>query len=510
MLTLSETRTELAGARAVPSPRRFGGFAPVAAGLIAVLMTSLAAVPAAFARGAPESFADLVEKLMPSVVNVSTTQIVRGRQGGQGGQGGPEFRLPPGTPFEEFREFFERQRPNQPPRRATSLGSGFIIDASGLIVTNNHVINEADEISVVLQDQTELKAKVVGRDTKTDLALLKVEPEKPLRALKWGDSDRARVGDWVLAIGNPFGLGGTVTAGIVSARGRNINAGPYDDFIQTDASINRGNSGGPMFNADGDVIGINTAIVSPTGNSVGIGFAIPSSLAKPVVDQLAKFGHAKRGWLGVRIQTVTDEIAQGLGLGQTTGALVASVSDDGPAAKAGIAAGDVILKFNGKEVNEMRRLPRMVADTAVGATVKVEVWRKGAKTNVGVVLGELPDDDQIAAATPGPVPDEGSQVKALGLVMSPISPVLRDRFKFAEDVKGVVVTEVEPDSAASEKRIRPGDVILKVGQDQSPVSSPAQVRDKIEEARKANLNAILLLLESEGNQRFVALRLEKS
>lgn len=478
--------------------------------LATALVVSLASPVPSAARGAPESFADLADKLLPSVVNVSTTQTIR--SGGNNRERQPDFRLPPGSPFDEFRDFFERQRPdNAPPRRATSLGSGFIIDSAGLVVTNNHVVAEADEITVILHDQTELKAKVLGRDTKTDLALLKVETKHPLMALKWGSSDKTRVGDWVLAIGNPFGLGGSVTAGILSARGRNINAGPYDDFLQTDASINRGNSGGPMFNLDGEVIGINTAIYSTSGGSVGVGFAIPSSLAEPVIEQLKEFGKTKRGWIGVRIQSVNDEIAQGLGLNHASGALVASVSEGGPAAKAGIVAGDVVLKFNNQDVSEMRRLPRMVAETKVGATVPVEVWRKGERKRYSITLGELPDEDQVAAAAPDAAPAEkGSSITELGLVLAPLSGQAREKYNLADDLKGVVVTDVQPNSAAAEKRIRPGDVILKMGQDQASVSTPAQVKAKVDEARKANLKTILVLLETEGNQRFVALRLEKS
>ncbi|HJS32758.1 MAG TPA: Do family serine endopeptidase, partial [Alphaproteobacteria bacterium] len=323
-------------------------------------------------RGNPpaQGFADLAERLLPAVVNISTTQTVRqdrNQQQGpqQGPQGerrrGPEVpQFPPGSPFEEFfREFFDRQgRPDAPPRRTQSLGSGFVIDSTGYVVTNNHVIAEADEIKVILHDDTQLAAKVIGRDPKTDLAVLKVEPSKPLTAVKFGNSDQTRVGDWVVAIGNPFGLGGTVTAGIVSARARDINAGPYDDFIQTDASINRGNSGGPMFNLAGEIIGINTAIYSPSGGSVGIGFAIPANLAKPVIDQLRVSGKVRRGWLGVQIQSVTDEIAESLGLNKARGALVARVTENSPAAKGKIESGDVILKFDGKDVTEMRRLPR--------------------------------------------------------------------------------------------------------------------------------------------------------
>ncbi len=483
-------------------PGRFPGFAA------ALLILAVAMAPApVVARGAPDSFADLAQKLLPSVVNISTTQVIKGRETG------PEIpRFPPGSPFEEFfKEFFDRQqRRDAPERRATSLGSGFVIDSKGLIVTNNHVIAEADEISIILHDNTRLKAKVVGRDTKTDLALLRVEPEKPLTAVSFGNSDKTRVGDWVVAIGNPFGLGGTVTAGIVSARARNINSGPYDDFIQTDASINRGNSGGPMFNLDGEVIGINTAIFSPSGGSVGIGFAIPSNLAKPVIDQLQKFGRARRGWLGVRIQTVTDELAQGLGLDEATGALVANATEGGPAQKAKVEVGDVILRFDGKVVDEMRRLPRIVAETPVGKTVKLEVWRKGKKVTLDVVLGEFPEDEKIAAtgAAPTKKSKPGSVTSALGLMLSPITPELRQRFKLDEKAKGVIVTDVKNGSSAAEKRVRPGDIVRKIGPDHEVVSTPAQVKAKIDQARKNKMKTILFLFEREGNPRFVALRLD--
>ena len=346
--------------------------------LIALFAWSLAA----HARAAPESFADLAERLLPTVVNIATTQVVETRRGEE---------------FEEFfKEFFERrggQPPPQEKRRASALGSGFIIDASGYIVTNHHVIKDADEITVRLHDDTLLKAELIGSDEKTDLALLKVEFDKPLPATTWGRSEKTRIGDWVIAIGNPFGLGGTVTAGIVSARQRDINSGPYDDFIQTDAAINRGNSGGPMFNLDGEVIGVNTAIFSPSGGSIGIGFAIPSDLAKNVVMQLRQFGEVRRGWLGVRIQTVTEELAEGLRLGKPRGALVASVTEDGPAEKGGILGGDVILEFDGRTVPDMRKLPRMVAETPIGQDVEVVVWRKGEKKTVTIHLGEL-DEEQ--------------------------------------------------------------------------------------------------------------------
>lgn len=480
-----------------------------------IAAVTLAAAATASARTAPESFADLAEKLLPAVVNISTTQSIKAPERGPRGPLPEMPQFPPGSPFEEFfREFFERnlprgQRPEMPqPRRATSLGSGFIIDPSGLVVTNNHVIADADEIHVKLQDDTDLKAEVVGKDPKTDLALLRVKTDKPLPYVSFGDSDAVRVGDWVIAIGNPFGLGGTVTAGILSAHHRDINAGPYDDFLQTDASINKGNSGGPMFNVKGEVIGINTAIYSPTGGSIGIGFAIPSSLAKPVIEQLKKYGKPRRGWLGVRIQGVTDEIAESLGLDKPRGALVASVSEKGPAQVAGIQPGDVILTFDEKEVTDMRRLPRLVAETPIDKTVKVTVWRKRKEHVLEVKVGELEENEEQAALTPGSEKEKTppSTVNALGLSLSAATPELRQRFSLADDVSGVVVTEVASDSPAAEKGIRPGDVVVEAAQEE--VKDPAQVAAKIEEAKKAGRKSILLLIDRAGDLRFVALRVD--
>lgn len=465
----------------------------------------------AAARSAPESFAELAERLSPAVVNISTTQKV------ETAQGQFEFQFPPGSPFEEFfREFLERNRPGQPgqpnrrgpSRRVTSLGSGFIVDPSGLVVTNNHVIADADEVSVTLQDGSKLDAEVVGKDPKTDLALLRVKPNKPLQAVEWGDSDRLRVGDWVLAIGNPFGLGGTVTAGIVSARSRDINAGPYDDFIQTDASINRGNSGGPLFDMEGKVVGINTAIFSPSGGSIGIGFAIPSSLARNVIEQIQKYGKPRRGWLGVRIQSVTEELAEGLGLPSPQGALVAGVTPDGPAERAGIQQGDVIVKFDGKDVSEMRTLPRIVAETEIGKEVPVTVWRKDRQVQVRVKIGEMDDAEveRLASADPK-APTPGSTVDALGMKLSTITPELRQRFEIKEDASGVVVTDVAPDSPAAEKGIRPGDVIVEVAQEE--VKTPEQVLAKIKSVKESNRKSVLLLLERGADLRFVAVRLDQ-
>ena len=485
--------------------------AAVVAGSITDLAPAAAQAPA---RPAPTGFADLAERLLPSVVNISTTQTVRQERSerGERPRRGPEIpQVPPGSPFEEFfRDFFERnQRPDAPPRRAQSLGSGFIIDATGYVVTNNHVIAEADEIKVILHDDSQLAAKVVGRDPKTDLAVLKVEPARPLAAVKWGDSDKTRVGDWVVAIGNPFGLGGTVTAGIVSARARDINAGPYDDFLQTDASINRGNSGGPMFNLNGEVIGINTAIFSPSGGSVGIGFAIPATLAKSVVEQLRQFGKTRRGWLGVNIQSVTDEIAESLGLDKARGALVARVTEKGPADQAKIQPGDVVIRFDGREVPDMRRLPRMVAETPVEKTVKIVVWRKGREVTLDVKLGELEEAEQVASAGrggQGTRPETAATTEALGMGLSPVTQELRERFDLGENAKGVVITKVTENSPASERGLRPGDVIVEISQEE--VTSPAQVQAKVREAQTGGRKTILVMIERQGEQRFIALRVE--
>ena len=468
-------------------------------------------------------FADLAERLLPAVVNISTTQIIRPdrtpgdrEQGAPGPQSrrGPDIpQFPPGSPFEEFfKEFFDRQgrgAPDAAPRRMQSLGSGFIVDPAGYVVTNNHVIDGADEIRVTLHDNTQLTAKLIGKDTKTDVALLKVDSPKPLPSVKFGNSDTARVGDWVVAIGNPFGLGGSVTVGIVSARARDINAGPYDDFIQTDASINRGNSGGPMFNLNGEVIGINTAIYSPTGGSIGIGFAVPSALARNVVDQLRKYGRTRRGWLGVNIQSVTDEIAESLGLDKAKGALVARVTEKGPADVAKVQPGDVVLKFDGRDVTEMRRLPRMVAETPVGKTVDVVVWRKGKEIPLKVKLQELEENEQVASAPksggPGgttPAPSEPT-VSALGMSLSALTAETRERFDIPEKTKGVLVTKVADGSSAADRDLRPGDVIVEVAQEE--VSSPDQVVKKITEAKTAGRKSVLVMTERKGEQRFVGL-----
>jgi serine protease Do len=369
------------------------------------------------------------------------------------------------------------------------------------------VIEDSEQITVSLQDGTQLPAKVVGRDTKTDLALLKVAPRKPLPATKFGDSDHAQVGDWVIAIGDPFGIGSTVTAGIVSARNRNINAGPYDDFIQTDAPINRGNSGGPLFDMDGNVIGINSAIFSPSGGSVGIGFAIPSNLAREVTGQLRQFGVARRGWIGVRIQQVTSEIAEGLGLTTTQGALVAGVTDGGPAARAGLVNGDLITGFDGKPVPDDRALPRIVADTPIGKTVNMDVLRKGKKQIVKITVLKLADDakaDKPAKAPPAPVKKQ-PKLAELGLSLGALDAPVRAKFKIGAGVQGVAVTAVEGGSSAAEKNLRPGDVIVEVaGQ---AVKTPDDVVKRVEADAKAGKKSILILINRGGDLTYVGLRL---
>ena len=468
--------------------------------LALIVAVMLSGTGSALARKAPDSFADLAEKLSPAVVNISTKQVVKSPHLNEM----PQF--PPGSPFEDlFRDFFDQQQGQQRSRRVTSLGSGFIIDAEGIIVTNNHVIAQADEITVNLSDGSQLPAELVGRDPKTDLAVLKVESDEPLPFVNFGQSDKIRVGDWVLAIGNPFGLGGSVSAGIISAENRNINSGPYDSFLQTDAAINRGNSGGPLFNLDGDVVGVNTAIISPSGGSIGIGFAIPSNIAENVVTQLREFGETRRGWLGVRIQSVTDELAESFGLDKARGALVAEVTDGGPAEQAGIRVGDVIVSFNDEDVPEMRDLPRIVAETQVGKKVEVVVWRDGRKKEFDVTLGRLEDFERAEGVSVAQSDKQGSEIADLGLTLIPLNDIVREQFGIPENVEGVAVIDVESASAAAEKGIRPGDVIVEVAQQE--VSSPADVSKKVAEIRKSDKKSALLLLNRGGDLRFVAVRL---
>jgi serine protease Do len=459
----------------------------------------LAAVPG-LARG-PASVADVAEGLQDAVVNISTTQTLQGP-----GEPGPMRKGPKGSPFEEFfDDFFEDEGPDGMPRKVSSLGSGFVIDPSGLIVTNNHVIEGADEIIVNFVDGSKLKVtKILGHDPKTDLALLKVEPKEPLKAVSFGNSSAMRVGDWVMAIGNPFGLGGSVTVGIISATKRDINAGPYDDFIQTDAAINRGNSGGPLFNMEGEVIGVNTAIISPTGGSIGIGFAVPSNTATKVLNQLKEYGETRRGWLGVHVQSVTEEIAEGLGLVEPMGALVASVAPDGPAAAAGIEAGDVILGFDGQEIDSMRDLPRAVVGTAIDKDVPVKLLRGGKTLNITVKIGRLPEDeadgeDEIEETLP--VAPEGEDL--LGLTIAPLTDDLREKYAISDKIDGVVITDVESDSPAARKNVKAGDVIVEVTQEE--VHQPHDVIDRLRAVKRSGRGRVLLLLsDAKGELRFVA------
>lgn len=476
----------------------------------AVILGGLIAAAPAQAKG-PESVADVAAGLLDSVVNISTSQTVTGSRGIQ------PPRLPEGSPFQDFfDDFFDRgpDGGSDGPRRVQSLGSGFVIDESGIIVTNNHVIEGADQITANFNDGTKLTATLVGTDEKTDIAVLKVEPVKPLTAIPFGDSEKLRVGDWVMAIGNPFGLGGTVTVGIVSARNRDINSGPYDNFIQTDASINRGNSGGPLFNMDGEVIGINTAIISPTGGSIGIGFAIPSATAVNVINQLREFGETRRGWLGVRIQEVTDEVAEGLSMAEASGALVAGVTEESPAALAGIEPGDVILEFDGRRVKAMHELPRMVADEPIGKEVPVVILRKGETRTVTVTLGRLEDTVEVAAVDEAAPETESDQpapppviAGPLGLTLADLSPTLRSQFGIEEAVNGVIVTDVAENSAAAEKRVQAGDVILEISQE--PVATPADVESRIAQLKSEGRKSVLFLLANkDGDLRFVAVTLE--
>jgi len=481
--------------------------------LVALTMSLLlAAVPsgADLPEAIPfaEVFAQLAAKLVGVVVNVSTTQA----SASPSPKGGPEAQLPgPGAPLDEFfRDFFGEKGapggPNPPPSRVASLGSGFIVDPSGLIVTNNHVIANAEQITVTLSDDTTLQAEVIGRDAVTDLALLKVEPKALLPAASWGDSTKARVGDWVLAIGNPFGLGGTVTSGIISATARDIHSGPYDDFLQTDASINRGNSGGPMFNLSGEVIGINTAIFSPSGGSIGIGFAIPSAFARPIIDQLKATGKVERGWIGARIQPVTDDIAEAVGLDKSRGAMIGAIDAASPAAQAKLQPGDVILAFDGKPIERSRQLPRLVADTAPETVVKLSVWRDGKDQEVEIKVAAL---NPNRPAPPPPEPEKPKpppSIDALGLKLTKLTAELRKQFSLPETAKGVVITEVPQNSPGAAQGLRPGDLVVAVGHD--AVRSLEEMQQKVAAAKKSGRKNALLRVEREGNTRFIALPFE--
>jgi serine protease Do len=497
--------------RALPAART----ATLVAAFTAVLL-----VPALAQMRGPASVAPVAEKLLDAVVNISTNQTLKGSEGA------PLPKVPKGAPFEEFFEdFFDRKGGRGPgDRKVSAQGSGFVIDGKeGLIVTNNHVIEGADEIIINFADGSKLKVdKVLGKDSKTDLALLKVTPKKPLAQVPFGASGKMKVGDWVMAIGNPFGLGGSVSVGIISAKQRDINTGPYDDYLQTDAAINKGNSGGPLFNMDGEVIGVNTAIISPTGGSIGIGFAVPSDAATIVVDQLRQFGETRRGWLGVNVQSITDDLAEAYGLKENVGALVASVAPEGPAAKAGILDGDVIVKFDGKDVTTMRGLPRLVSQTQIGKEVDVEFLRKGQRRTVRVAIGRLVEDAKAAPAKTskrvnpksrgGKGNDKGGGIRPpgqslIGLVLAPLTDDLRSKHGLGPNVKGVVVVDVDPASPAAQRQIKAGDVIVEVAQE--AVASIDDISKGIERVRTAGRNAVLLRVEDgKGDMRFVAVPIE--
>jgi serine protease Do len=490
--------------------------AAVAAGLHGVLTTpALAAigeapVPAAN-QALPGSFADLVAIVKPAVVNISavSTIPVAAREM-------PQLPFAPGSPFERFfREFGGQPGPGPAPgprpgmpgpgAEARSAGSGFVIDPGGLIVTNHHVVEGAKELTVTFEDGRQLQAEIVGTDDKTDLALLRVDARGPLPHVRFGDSDTSRVGDWVIAVGNPFGLGGSVTAGIISARGRDIRSGPYDDFLQIDAPINRGNSGGPLFDRAGKVIGVNTAIFSPTGGSVGIGFAIPSNMVREVVAELEHDGQVERGWLGVQVQPVTDEVAEGLRIDGTRGALVADVVDDGPAARAGIEPGDVIVAFDGQQIEHVRELPRLVARANAGKKATLELSRGGEMRTVEVAIGRMPGRERVSSAAEA-TPRAGDTAR-IGVTLAPLTDDVRARLSLAPGVRGVVVAGVEADGAAARRGIAPGDVILRVGRE--VVDAPEQVARAIGEAAGSKRESVLLLVRRDDGVRYVAVPLAR-
>jgi serine protease Do len=453
----------------------------------------------AAAQSRPATFADLADKVSPSVVNITTSTTVAAST-----EPGPV--VPDGSPFEDFfRDFMDRNGPNgQAPRRSQALGSGFVISEDGFIVTNNHVIQGADEVLIEFFEGFELEAKIIGTDPNTDLALLKVESDKPLKFVAWGDSEASRVGDWVMAMGNPLGQGFSVSAGIVSARGRALS-GQYDDYIQTDAAINRGNSGGPLFNMSGEVIGVNTAILSPNGGSIGIGFAMSSRVAENVINQLRDFGETRRGWLGVRIQDITDDLAEGLGLADVRGALVTDVPE-GPALDAGMESGDVILSFDGVEVEDTRGLVAQVANTEVGKEVRVMVFRDGKTETLRVTLGRREEaEGPIPASVDSSEPLTG---EVLGLTVSNMTDELRTQLGLDEQADGLVVAEVAEDSEAFEKGLRAGDLITEAGQEK--VSSVKDLEARVDEAREAGRKSLLLLVRRDGDPRFVALSLDAS
>lgn len=494
----SAVRASRARSFGIPPARLVAG---LLAGSFLVWSTVASAAPA------PESFADLTETVSPAVVFITSTQMA---ETGGGERPSIPFQFPPGSPFEKFFKQFEDQFgqvPDRAPHPVTGVGSGFLIDSSGYVVTNNHVIDGAEKLEIKLNDGRTFPAEIVGTDPKTDLGLLKIDSDVSLPFVSFGDSDEMRVGDWVLAVGNPFGLGGTVTAGIISARNRDINSGPYDDFLQTDAAINRGNSGGPMFNLDGEVIGVNTAIFSPNGGSVGIGFAIPSNIAKSVVAQLRDHGSVERGWLGVKIQGVTPDLAEAMRMPEAKGALVANVNENSPAARAGLRQGDVILRFDGHEIERMRDLPRLVAEVPPGRTVSVQVLRDGAKTEIGVTLARLTPQVMAAADATGGAPGT-LKSEVLGATLSSLSERERQQLNLPESAEGAVITDLRPDGPAAAQGLRVGDVITRI--DGTKVAGPSAVEVRLAKATEENRKVVLLLLNRRGDEIFVGLKLGRA
>ncbi len=458
---------------------------------------SLAPAHEAEAFGAPESFAELADQISPSVVNITTSALIAGPADGMP-------MVPEGSPFEDFFDDFNNRGGNGGPQRSEALGSGFVISEDGYIVTNNHVIEGADEITIEFFSGTKLPAKLVGTDPKTDIALLKVESEAPLPFVIFGNSDLMRVGDWVMAMGNPLGQGFSVSAGIVSARGRELQ-GTYDDYLQTDAAINRGNSGGPLFNMDGQVIGVNTAILSPNGGSIGIGFSMASNVVTKVVDQLKEFGETRRGWLGVRIQDVTPDVAEAMGLAEAKGALVTDVPD-GPAKEAGVTAGDVITMFDGQPVGDAGDLTRRVADAPIGEAVPVIIQREGKTETLQVTLGRREEAEAATTPVTAPAPDEPKELESLGLTLSPVDEELRGRLGLDAGAEGLVVTAVDVASEAYTKGVREGDLITEAGQQK--VVRLQDLEERIAEASEAGRKSLLLLIRRGGDPRFVALSIE--
>lgn len=459
----------------------------------------LIAAPMARAQSLPPAtFADLVDQVGDAVVNITTSAIVASRQG-------PGPMVPEGSPLEDFfNEFLDPQGPGQSPQRSQALGSGFVISEDGYIVTNNHVIEGADEITIEFRAGFTLEAEIVGTDPNTDIALLKVTADEALPFVTFGDSTAMRVGDWVMAMGNPLGQGFSVSVGIVSASGRALS-GSYDDYIQTDAAINRGNSGGPLFNLEGEVIGVNTAILSPTGGSIGIGFAMSSAVATNVVAQLREFGETRRGWLGVRIQDVTPELAESLDLAEARGALVTDVPE-GPARDSGMEVGDVILTFGGQEISDTRELVRIVGESAEGETVPVLVIRDGATETLDVTLGRRETAEGLAPTTPDGQPIPVPSAEVLGMRLAPLTDELREQLGLAAGMSGLMIEAVDPASDAGGKGLAPGDVVTEVAQ--QPITDVADFQARVDSAKQNGQKSILLLIRREGNPRFVALSLQ--